>query len=302
MKKISALFLALAMCVGLMAGCSSTGDTTPSDQPSTAPSASTEVSTQPSAEPSENTELSGTVNLNGSTSVEKPILSLAEAFMEMHPDVKVNYDPTGSGTGINSALEGTCDVGLSSRDLKDEETSQGLTATVFALDGIAIIVNSENPVADLSLEQIAGLANGTITNWSEVGGSDAPVVLIGREAGSGTRDGFESITGTEDACVYQNELTSTGEVIANVASNPNAIGYASLSAVEGDSTIKALTVGGVAASEETVLDGTYKVQRNFNFVFNSSSELSDAAQAFVDFALSADAADLITGAGAVPLA
>lgn len=170
MKKISALFLALAMCVGLMAGCSSTGDTTSSDQPSTAPSASTEVS----AQPSENTELSGVVNLNGSTSVEKPILAMAEAFMEMYPDVTVNYDPTGSSTGINAALEGTCDVGLASRDLKDEESSQGLTATVFALDGIAIIVNSENPVADLSLEQIAGLANGTITNWSEVGGSDAP--------------------------------------------------------------------------------------------------------------------------------
>ena len=303
MKKISALFLALAMCVGLMAGCSSTGDTTgSSDQPTASPSSSTEVSTQPSAEPSENTELSGVVNLNGSTSVEKPILAMAEAFMEMYPDVTVNYDPTGSSTGINAALEGTCDVGLASRDLKDEESSQGLTATVFALDGIAIIVNSENPVADLSLEQIAGLANGTITNWSEVGGSDAPVVLIGREAGSGTRDGFESITGTEDTCVYTQELTSTGAVIQAVAGNPNAFGYASLSAVEGNDGVKAVSVENVAPSEETVLDGTYKVQRNFNFVFNSSSELSDAAQAFVDFALSADAADLITGAGAVPLA
>ena len=298
MKKISALFLALAMCVGLMAGCSSTGDTTPSGQPSTAPSASTEVS----AQPSENTELSGVVNLNGSTSVEKPILAMAEAFMEMYPDVTVNYDPTGSSTGINAALEGTCDVGLASRDLKDEETSQGLTATVFALDGIAIIVNSENPVADLSLEQIAGLANGTITNWSEVGGSDAPVVLIGREAGSGTRDGFESITGTEDLCVYQNELTSTGEVIANVASNPDAIGYASLSAVEGDATIKALTVGGVAASEETVLDGSYVIQRNFNFIVSNGTELSAAAQAFVDWATSTEASELIAGAGAVPVA
>ena len=223
--------------------------------------------------------------------------------MEMHPDVKVNYDPTGSGTGINSALEGTCDVGLASRDLKEEETSQGLTATVFALDGIAIIVNSENPVADLTLDQIAKLATGEISNWSEVvDGYDAPVVLIGREAGSGTRDGFESITGTEDACVYTQELTSTGAVIQAVAGNPNAFGYASLSAVEGADGVKAVSVEGVAPSEETVLDGTYKVQRNFNFVFNSSSELSDAAQAFVDFALSADAADLIAGAGAVPLA
>ena len=302
MKKISALFLALAMCVGLMAGCSSTGDTI-GDQPSTSPSTSAQTDVQTSTQPSENTELSGVVNLNGSTSVEKPIQALAEAFMEMHPDVKVNYDPTGSGTGINSALEGTCDVGLASRDLKEEETSQGLTATVFALDGIAIIVNPNNPVADLTLDQIAKLATGEISNWSEVvDGYDAPVVLIGREAGSGTRDGFESITGTEDACVYTQELTSTGAVIQAVAGNPNAFGYASLSAVEGADGVKAVSVEGVAPSEETVLDGTYKVQRNFNFVFNSSSELSDAAQAFVDFALSADAADLIAGAGAVPLA
>ena len=302
MKKISALFLALAMCVGLMAGCSSTGDTT-GDQPSTSPSTSAQTDVQTSTQPSENTELSGVVNLNGSTSVEKPIQAMMEAFMEMHPDVTINYDPTGSGTGINSALEGTCDVGLASRDLKEEETSQGLTATVFALDGIAIIVNSENPVADLTLDQIAKLATGEISNWSEVvDGYDAPVVLIGREAGSGTRDGFESITGTEDACVYTQELTSTGAVIQAVAGNPNAFGYASLSAVEGADGVKAVSVEGVAPSEETVLDGTYKVQRNFNFVFNSSSELSDAAQAFVDFALSADAADLIAGAGAVPLA
>ena len=186
----------------------------------------------------------------------------------------------------------------SSRDLKDTET--GVKAITVAKDGIAIIINPENPVADLSVEQIAQLATGEITNWSEVGGNDAQVVFIGREAGSGTRDGFESITGTEDACKYQNELTSTGEVIANVASNPNAIGYASLSAV--DDTVKAITVGGVAPTEETVLDGTYAIQRNFNFIVSDSAELSDAAQAFIDWATSADAADLIAGAGAVPVA
>ena len=302
MKKISALFLALAMCVGLMAGCSSTGDTT-GDQPSTSPSTSAQTDVQTSTQPSENTELSGVVNLNGSTSVEKPIQAMMEAFMEMHPDVTINYDPTGSGTGINSALEGTCDVGLASRDLKEEETSQGLTATVFALDGIAIIVNSENPVADLTLDQIAKLATGEISNWSEVvDGYDAPVVLIGREAGSGTRDGFESITGTEDACVYTQELTSTGAVIQAVAGNPNAFGYASLSAVEGQDGVKAISVNGVAPSEETVLDGSYQVQRNFNFVYMADAELSDAAQAFMEYAVSADAADLVAGAGAVPVA
>ena len=198
MKKTLAMLLSLTLCVGLFAGCSSSGS-----EESAAPSGS--PSTETSAEPAGNEEtstLSGTVNLNGSTSVENVILTLGEAFMEANPDVTVNYDPTGSGTGINAALEGTCDLGLASRDLDEEETAQGLTSTVFALDGIAIIVNSENSVSDLTIEQIAGLATGEITNWSEVGGIDAPVVLIGREAGSGTRDGFESITGTKDACVY----------------------------------------------------------------------------------------------------
>ena len=244
--------------------------------------------------------VSGTVNTNGSTSMEDVMGSLIEAFKEVQPDVTVNYTGSGSGAGITGAQEGTCDIGLASRDLKDEET--GVKQITLAKDGIAVIVNPANPVADLSIEQIAQLFNGEITNWSEVGGEDAEVVPIGREAGSGTRDGFESITGTEDACVYQNELTSTGEVIANVASNPNAIGYASLSAVEEDSTIKALTVGGVAASEETVLDGSYLIQRNFNLILSDSKELSEAAQAFVDWATSTDASDLIAGAGAVPVA
>ena len=244
--------------------------------------------------------VSGTVNTNGSTSMEDVMGSLIEAFKEVQPDVTVNYTGSGSGAGITGAQDGTCDIGLASRDLKDEET--GVKQITLAKDGIAVIVNPANPVADLSIEQIAQLFNGEITNWSEVGGEDAEVVPIGREAGSGTRDGFESITGTEDACVYQNELTSTGEVIANVASNPNAIGYASLSAVEEDSTIKALTVGGVAASEETVLDGSYLIQRNFNLILSDSKELSEAAQAFVDWATSTDASDLIAGAGAVPVA
>ena len=298
MKKTLAMLLSLTLCAGLFAGCSSSGS-----EESAAPSGS--PSTETSAEPAGNEEtstLSGTVNLNGSTSVENVILTLGEAFMEANPDVTVNYDPTGSGTGINAALEGTCDLGLASRDLDEEETAQGLTSTVFALDGIAIIVNSENSVSDLTIEQIAGLATGEITNWSEVGGIDAPVVLIGREAGSGTRDGFESITGTGDTCVYTQELTSTGAVIQAVAGNPNAFGYASLSAVEGQDGVKAISVNGVAPSEETVLDGSYQVQRNFNFVYMADAELSDAAQAFMEYAVSADAADLVAGAGAVPVA
>ena len=279
------MLLSLTLCAGLFAGCSNSDSGTPSAEP-----------TQTSSEPA---KLSGNVATDGSTSMEKIIGSLGEAFTEMNPDVNFTYNPTGSGTGIQAAIDGTCDIGLSSRALKDEEKAT-LTETIVALDGIAIIVNPANPVSDLSVEQIAQLATGEITNWADVGGTDGQVVFMGREAGSGTRDGFESITGTKDACKYQNELTSTGEVIAAVASNPNAIGYASLSAV--DETVKAITVGGVEPTEETVLDGSYAIQRNFNFIVSDSTPLSEAAQAFVDFATSADASDLIAGAGAVPVA
>ena len=290
MKKTLAMLLSAALCVSLFAGCSGgTSSSTPAPETTTP---ATESQT------AEETKLSGTVVTNGSTSMESVMGSLIEAFKEVQPDVQVQYTGSGSGAGITSAQDGTADIGLASRDLKDDET--GVKQITVAKDGIAIIVNPENPVADLSIEQIAQIFTGEITNWSDLGGNDGQIVPIGREAGSGTRDGFESITGTEDACVYQNELTSTGEVIANVASNPNAIGYASLSAV--DDTVKALTVGGVAPSEETVLDGTYAIQRNFNFILSDSTELSDAAQAFVDWATSTEASDLIAGAGAVPVA
>ncbi|WP_209344194.1 phosphate ABC transporter substrate-binding protein [Flavonifractor sp. AGMB03687] len=291
-KRTLALMLSAALCVGLLAGCggSNTGS---ANTPAGNSPAVTESET-----PDNTTELSGTVNTNGSTSMESVMGYLTEGFKEVQPGITVNYTGSGSGAGVTGAQDGTCDIGLASRDLKDDET--GVKQITVAKDGIAIIVNPQNPVADLSVEQIAALATGEITNWSEVGGNDGEVVFIGREAGSGTRDGFESITGTEDACKYQNELTSTGEVIANVASNPNAIGYASLSAV--DETVKAITVGGVAPTEETVLDGSYAIQRNFNFIVNESTELSDAAQAFIDWATSAEAADLIASAGAVPVA
>ena len=293
-KRTLALMLSAALCVGMLAGCGG-GDAGSANSPAgnTNSPAVTESET-----PDNTTELTGTVVTNGSTSMESVMGSLTEAFREVQPGIQVQYTGSGSGAGITSAQDGTADIGLASRDLKDDET--GVKAITVAKDGIAIIINPENPVADLSVEQIAQLATGEITNWSEVGGNDAQVVFIGREAGSGTRDGFESITGTTDNCKYQNELTSTGEVIANVASNPDAIGYASLSAV--DDTVKAITVGGVAPTEETVLDGTYAIQRNFNFIVSDSAELSDAAQAFIDWATSADAADLIAGAGAVPVA
>ena len=289
MKKFFAILLTLAMALSL-AAC---GGNETAEEP-----AGSETGTEEPAE--ETAALSGTVNTNGSTSMEDVMGSLKEAFEAENPDVTIQYTGSGSGAGITGAQEGTCDIGLASRDLKEDET--GVSQITVAKDGIAIIVNPENPVSDLSIEQIAALATGATANWSEVGGNDAEVVFMGREAGSGTRDGFESITGTEDACKYQNEYTSTGEVVAGVAANPNAIGYASLSAVEGDETVKVLTVGGVAPSEETVLDGSYAIQRNFNFIISDSKELSPAAQAFVDWATSADASDLIAGAGAVPVA
>ena len=241
--------------------------------------------------------LSGTVSTDGSTSMEKVINSLGESFMAANKDVKFTYNPTGSGSGIQAVTEGRCDIGLSSRALKDDEKASGLVETVLAYDGIAIVVSPENPVSDLDVDTIAKIYTGEITNWKDVGGDDAEIVLIGREAGSGTRDGFESITGTKDACAYRQELTSTGDVINTVSQSPNAIGYASLSAV-GES-VKALTVGGVKATEATVKDGSYVVQRPFVLVTKEGTELSPAAQAFFDYAISPEVADIIANAGAV---
>ena len=247
--------------------------------------------------------VSGTVSTNGSTSMEKVIGSLKEQFQKDNDgQVTVSYDATGSGAGIEAVTNGTTDIGLSSRALKDEETSAGLTGTTVALDGIAVIVNADSQASDLSVEQIGQIFSGEITNWKDVGGADAEIACIGREANSGTRDGFESITDTKDKCKLSQELTSTGAVIEAVKNSPNAIGYASLSAVEGKDGIKALTVGGVACTEETVLDGTYQIQRPFVLVTKNDTPLSEAAQAFFDYATSPAANDLIRSAGAVPVA
>ncbi len=242
--------------------------------------------------------LSGTVNTDGSTSMESVMKVLQEAFKELNPDVTVNYSGTGSGAGIEAVLAGKCDIGLSSRALKDSEIQQGAVSHTVALDGVAVVVNPANSVSDLSVEQIARIFTGEISNWSELGGGDAPIAVYGREAGSGTRGAFEELTETEDVCVYNQELTSTGAVIAAVSTTPGAIGYASLSSVE--DSVKALKIGGVAPSEETVLDGSYAIQRPFVFATKTDAALSDAAQAFYDFALSADVADLYVAAGVVP--
>lgn len=277
----SAIVTLAIVATSVLGGCSSSQPTT------------TETTASASA-----AQLSGRVATDGSTSMEKVIGALGESFMELNSGVTFTYNPTGSGSGITAVAEGRCDIGLSSRNLKDEEKAKGLAETVMAYDGIAIIVNPANTVEDLTIEQIAALFTGEVTNWSEVGGEDGEVVLIGREAGSGTRDGFESITKTADACQYRQELTSTGDVITTVAGNPNAIGYASFASVK--DTVKVVKVGGVAPSNETIKDGSYAVQRPFVLVTKEGAQLSDAAQAFYDYALCKEAEEIIVGAGVVP--
>ncbi len=288
MKKVFAMLMTLTLALSLLAGCGSSQETT-------------EDTTGTDDTQTEETQLSGSVSTDGSTSMEEVIGALGEQF-QADTGVSVTYNPTGSGSGIEAVKNGSCDIGLSSRALKDEEKAAGLTETTVALDGIAIIVNAENPVTDLSIDQIAQIYTGAVTDWADMGGTAGTIAVIGRESGSGTRDGFESITGTEDACVLAQELSSTGAVIEAVRTTPGAIGYASLSAVEGQEGITVLTVDGVAPSEETVLDGSYAIQRPFVFVTRTDEVLSDAAQAFFDFATSTDANDLIAAAGAVPVA
>lgn len=264
MKKIITMMLIAVMSISTLAGCGSSSK--------------------------------GTVATDGSTSMEKVIGALGESFQN-DTGISFTYNPTGSGSGIKAVLEGRCDIGLSSRELKDEEKASGLTGTVLAYDGIAIIVNPNNPINDLSLEEVAKIYKGEITNWSELGGNNAEIVLIGREAGSGTRDGFESITDTEDVCKYRQELTSTGDVITTVAQNPNAIGYASLASVK--DTVKAVSVDGVVPSEETIKDGSYVVQRPFVLVTKTDAALSEGAQQFFDYITSDAAVEIISAAGVV---
>ena len=292
MKKVISIAL-IAMLVVAMAGCSQS-------QPAATTAAPAETAAQTTAAPQTEAPaaLSGTVATDGSTSMEKVIGALGDAFMEANSGVNFTYNPTGSGSGITAVSEGRCDIGLSSRALKDSEVASGLVGTVLAYDGIAVIVNPANTVEDLDIETIAKIYTGEITNWSEVGGADAEIVLVGREAGSGTRSGFEELTETVDKCKYRQELTSTGDVITAVAQNPDAIGYASLASVK--DSVKALKVAGVTPSEETVKDGTYLIQRPFVLVTKEGVELSPVAQAFFDYATKGQANDIITASGVVP--
>ena len=282
MKKVLTLALSLSLTLVLLTACGG-GAATPAPSQNTGSAAAS---------------LSGKVSTNGSTSMEKVMGALIESFAEVESGVTVTYDPTGSGSGIEAAGNGSADIGLSSRALKDAEKANGLTETVVAKDGIAIVVNKANAVDDLTVEQIAAIAKGEITNWKDLGGADAEIAFIGREAGSGTRGAFEELTETKDVCAYDQELTSTGAVITAVSTTPGAIGYASLSSVE--DTVKAVKVGGVECTEETVLDGSYAIQRLFVFATKSGQPLSEAAQAFFDYATDPANAGLYTAAGVVP--
>lgn len=302
-KKILAVAMAVSVAVGCLTGCGGSGGTegaVTTDGSTSDGSGEMESAVTTDGSTSGGSEgMKGTVTTDGSTSMEKVIGALGESFTEQNPGLNFSYNPTGSGSGISAVANGTCDIGLSSRNLKEEEKAEGLQETVLAIDGIAVIVNKSNSVTDLSLEQIADIYTGKITNWSELGGKDGEIVVIGRESGSGTRDGFESITGTEDACVLRQELTSTGDVIATVKSNENAIGYASLASI--DDAVSAVSVGGVLPDSETVLDGSYAIQRPFVLVTKEGQELSEAAKAFFDYALSEEAKEVIEGAGVVPV-
>ena len=290
MKKFIVLTLVALMALTMMVGCGT--EEAPADEATAAPATAAPAEETPAAE-----ELSGTVNVNGSTSMGDVIAALTEGFNEINPDVQINYTGSGSGAGIEGVLAGTCDLGLSSRALSEDEKGQGAVENIVAKDGVAVVINPENTVTDLTTEQIAAIYTGEITNWSEVGGPDAEIAVLGRDSASGTRSAFEEILGIEDACVYLNEYSSTGDVIGNVASNPNAIGYASLSAV--DDSVVAVAVNGVTPTEATVADGSFAIQRPFVVVTVEGTELSAAAQAFLDYAMSAEVADIIAAAGAV---
>ncbi|MDY4583286.1 MAG: phosphate ABC transporter substrate-binding protein [Candidatus Faecousia sp.] len=296
MKRVITFALTIILVLA-MAGCSQSGSSAPAATTAAPAAAAPETTAAPAAPAVE--KLSGTVSTDGSTSMEKVIGVLKESFEAANEGVSVTYNPTGSGTGIKAVQEGRCDIGLSSRALKAEEEESGLVGTTLAIDGIAVIVNPANTVEDLDVETIAKIYIGEITNWSEVGGEDGEIVLIGREAGSGTRGGFEEITGTVDKCQYRQELSSTGDVITAVSQNPGAIGYASLASVK--DTVKALKVAGVAPSEETVKDGSYLIQRPFVLVTKKDVVLPQAAQAFFDYATSSDANEVISAAGVVPV-
>ena len=284
-SKLLALIGAGILAVTALVACGN-GDAATA-QPSAVESSAAEstVAESSAAAPAETTtDLSGSISMVGSTSMEKLANALSEAFMEEHPDVTVTAEFVGSGAGIEAVTNGTTDIGNSSRSLKDEEKAAGVVENVVAIDGIAVCVDPANEVADLTKEQLTNIYNGTVTNWKEVGGADEPIIVIGREAGSGTRGAFEELVDLVDGCKYANELDSTGAVIAKVASTPGAIGYASLDALV--DSVKALSLEGVEATAENIKAGNYFLSRPFVMATKGEiSEQNDLVQAWFDFVL-----------------
>mgnify|MGYP002311907267 FL=1 len=285
-SKLLALIGAGILAVTTLVACGNsdaTANTASSAEASTV--AESTVAASSEAAPVETTaDLSGSISMVGSTSMEKLANALSEAFMEEYPDVTVTAEFVGSGAGIEAVTNGTADIGNSSRSLKDEEKAAGVVENIVAIDGIAVCVDPANEVADLTKEQLTNIYNGTITNWKEVGGADEPIIVIGREAGSGTRGAFEELVDLQDACKYANELDSTGAVIAKVASTPGAIGYASLDAL--DDSVKALSLEGVEATAENIKAGNYFLSRPFVMATKGEiSEQNDLVQAWFDFVL-----------------
>ena len=284
-SKLLALIGAGILAVTTLVACGNSDATTAQLSVAESSAAESTVAESSAAAPAETTtDLSGSISMVGSTSMEKLANALSEAFMEEHPDVTVTAEFVGSGAGIEAVTNGTTDIGNSSRSLKDEEKAAGVIENVVAIDGIAVCVDPANEVADLTKEQLTNIYNGTVTNWKEVGGADEPIIVIGREAGSGTRGAFEELVDLVDGCKYANELDSTGAVIAKVASTPGAIGYASLDAL--DDSVKALSLEGVEATAENIKAGNYFLSRPFVMATKGEiSEQNDLVQAWFDFVL-----------------
>ena len=298
-SKLLALIGAGILAVTTLVACGNSDATTA--QPSVAESSAAESTVAASSEvaSTETTaDLSGSISMVGSTSMEKLANALSEAFMEEHPDVTVTAEFVGSGAGIEAVTNGTTDIGNSSRSLKDEEKAAGVVENVVAIDGIAVCVDPANEVADLTKEQLTNIYNGTVTNWKEVGGADEPIIVIGREAGSGTRGAFEELVDLKDACKYANELDSTGAVIAKVASTPGAIGYASLDAL--DDSVKALSLEGVEATAENIKAGNYFLSRPFVMATKGEiSEQNDLVQAWFDYVMGDEGQQIASEVGLI---
>ncbi len=308
MRKNSKMILAAGaavMAAGMLAGCGGSSKETTAAQTTAAAQTTTAADSKAAdtkaakaEEKTEAADLSGTISMVGSTSMEKFANALSETFMEKYPKVTVTAEFVGSGAGVEAAANGTADIGNASRNLKDEEKAKGIAENIVAIDGIAVVVDPSNTVEDLTKDQLAGIYDGTVTNWKDVGGNDAPIVVVGRESGSGTRTAFEELLKLEDKCKYANELDSTGAVMAKVASTPGAVGYVSLDVL--DDTVKALKLEGSEPTEENIKAGAYFLSRPFVMATKGEiSEQNDLVKALFDFIYSEEGAELVKSVGLI---